>query len=428
MKNDVNVGVLGYGNIGMGTAQILIENADVIRNRTGRNVVLKKVADLDIEKPRSYQLSKDVLTTDASAVINDPDIDIIVEVIGGTEPARTFILKAIAAGKHVVTSNKAVIAKHGREIFAAAAQKGVDVFIEGAVGGGIPIIKALKTGLAANQILDIYGIVNGTTNYILTKMADEGSDFQATLKEAQSLGYAEADPTSDIEGYDSANKLVILASIAFDAVVDFDDIYCEGITSIDSVDNHYARSFGYEIKLLAIGKKVDNRIEVRVHPTMIPQAHPLAKIKGVNNAIYVKGDFVGETMFYGPGAGAEPTGSAVVADIMDLAYSLGQPLTRRNLRPDVQPIELSQIGQISSEYFLRMEVQDSPGVLAQIAGVFGKHGASIKTALQADCTCEGAELVIITHTVQEQSIQNAVAELKQLPALFRLASLIRVGI
>lgn len=428
MKNTVNVGILGYGNIGMGTAQILIENKAVIDARTGRNIVLKKIADLDIERIRPYQVSRNLLTTDASSVINDPEIDVVVEVIGGIEPARTFILQSIQNGKHVVTSNKAVIAKHGRELFAAAQAKGVDVYIEGAVGGGIPVIKAIKNGLAANNIQEIYGIVNGTTNYILTRMADEGADFSATLKQAQELGYAEADPTSDVEGYDSANKLVILSSLAFDAVVDFEDIYFEGITRISGVDNKYARSFGYEIKLLAIGKQMGERIEVRVHPTMIPVSHPLAQIKGVNNAIYIKGDYVGETMFFGPGAGAEATGSAVVGDIMDIAYGIGQPLSRRNLRPDMRQVPISKIGQIVSEYYLRIDVEDTPGVLAQIAGIFGKHNVSIRTALQTDNTDKGAELVIITHIVQEQSIQNAVREIKELPATYSFNSLIRVGI
>ncbi|HAR62958.1 MAG: homoserine dehydrogenase [Candidatus Margulisiibacteriota bacterium] len=428
MKDKINIGILGYGNIGMGAAKILIENKEIITNRTGKQLILKKIADLDIDRKRAYQVDRSLLTSNIKDIINDKDIDIVVEVIGGSEPARTFILECIRNKKHIVTSNKEVIAKHGRELFQEAAKYGVDVFCEGAVGGGIPIIRSLKMGLAANNIQEIYGIVNGTTNYILTKMADEGSDFQETLKEAQSLGYAEADPTSDIEGYDSSYKLVILSSFAFDAIVDFEDLYFEGISNISSKDNLYAKEFGYEIKLLAIGKKVANGIEVRVHPTMIPNSHPLSQIKGVNNAIYIKGDFVGETMFFGPGAGAEATGSAVVSDIIDIAYAIDQPLNKRNLRPDFKKTHICKIGEISSEYYIRIEVEDTPGVLATIAGIFGNNQVSIKSALQKDITEKGSELVIITHTVKEQSILNAVAAIKSLTSVYKFNSLIRVGI
>lgn len=423
---DVNVGIIGYGTIGMGTAQILIENQDIIEKRTGKKINLKKIADLDIETVRSFQVDKELLTTDVNDIINDSTIDIVVECIGGSEPARTFILKCLNSGKSIVTPNKEVIAKFGREIFETAKKNGVEVFIEAAVGGGIPIIRPLKMGLAANNIQEIYGIVNGTTNYILTKMADEGSDFDAVLKEAQDLGYAEADPTSDIEGYDSAYKLVILSSIAFEAKVDFENIAFEGITKISAIDNEYAVGMGYEIKLLAIGKSDGKSVELKVHPTMVPAEHPIAQIKGVNNAVYVKGDFIGETMYYGPGAGAEATGSAVVADIMDIVHSLGST-NLRNLRCDFSEKEIKPIGETVTEFYVRLDVEDRSGVLAKIATIFADNGISIKTAIQND-EDGSAELVLVTHEVKEKQMDTALALISKEGCVKAVCSKIRVGI
>ena len=322
MKDRINVGIIGFGTVGSGTARILINNADIIKRRLGIPVVLKKMADLDIKKDRGIKLDKDVLTTDADKILDDPDIDIVIELIGGYEPAKGFILKAIERGKCVVTSNKALLAVHGEEIFHTAASKGVDIGFEGSVGGGIPIIRILKEGLAANNILSIYGIINGTSNYILTKMTNEGRAFGDVLSEAQRLGYAEADPTFDIEGIDSAHKLTLLTTLAFGTPVKFDNIYTEGITRITPLDIEYAKEFGYKIKLLAISKMDNGEIEVRVHPTMVPNEYLISTVDGVFNAIYIQGDAVGETMFYGRGAGDMPTGSAVVSDIIEIARNI----------------------------------------------------------------------------------------------------------
>jgi len=428
LKNAIHVGIIGYGTIGMGTAKILIENKDLISKRTGKEIVLKKIVDLDITTKREYQVDASLLSTDIKDITENEDIQIVVESIGGINPAKAFIETALKNKKSVVTPNKEVIAKHGRELMILAEKNGVDLFFEAAVGGGIPIIRPLKMGIGANNIKEIFGIVNGTTNFILSKMADEGEDFDETLKEAQDLGYAEADPTADIEGFDSSYKLVILSTLAFGAKVDFKNIYFEGITKITARDNMYANEFGYVIKLLAIGKEVDGELELRVHPTFVPKSHPLANIKGVNNAIYVKGDFVGETMFYGPGAGAEPTGSAVVADILDIAYSFDAPLNRRNLRTDFEPVNIVDQGEFVSEYFVRIDCADECGVLAAISSILGKHDVSIKSALQKDPTEKGSELVVITHDVKESSIMNAIREIESLETVYLVHKLIRVGV
>ena len=322
MKDKINIGIIGFGTIGAGTAKILINNAEIIKRRLGLPVVLKRIADLDIKKDRGIKLEKGVLTEKAEDILNDPDIDIVIELIGGYEPAKKFILKAIENGKNIVTANKALLAVHGEEIYKAAASKGVDIGFEGSVGGGIPIIRILKEGLAANNILSIYGIINGTSNYILTKMTNEGRAFGDVLSEAQRLGYAEADPTFDIEGIDSAHKLTLLTTLAFGTPVKFDNIYTEGITRITPLDIEYAKEFGYKIKLLAISKMDNGEIEVRVHPTMVPNEYLISTVDGVFNAIYIQGDAVGETMFYGRGAGDMPTGSAVVSDIIEIARNI----------------------------------------------------------------------------------------------------------
>jgi homoserine dehydrogenase len=428
LKNIIKVGIIGYGTIGMGTAKILIENKDLISKRTGKKIILEKIVDLDITTQREYQVNSSILSTDINDIINNKDIDIVVESIGGIIPAKTFIETALKNKKSVVTPNKEVIAKHGRELMILAEKNGVDLFFEAAVGGGIPIIRPLKMGLGANNIKEIFGIVNGTTNFILSKMADEGEDFGETLKEAQALGYAEADPTADIEGFDSSYKLVILSTLAFGAKVNFENIYYEGITKITARDNMYAKEFGYVIKLLAVGKEVDGNLELRVHPTFVPKSHPLANIKGVNNAIYVKGDYVGETMFYGPGAGAEPTGSAVVADILDIVYASDAPMNRRNLRTDFASKKIVDQGEFISEYFVRIDCADECGVLAAISSIFGKHKVSIKSALQKDPTVKGSELVFITHDVKESFILEAIKEIENLDTVFLVHKLIRVGV
>ncbi|RME67275.1 MAG: homoserine dehydrogenase, partial [Nitrospirae bacterium] len=380
----VNVGVIGFGTVGTGTIKILLENNSLIKERTGISFNIKKVADLDIERDRGVKLPREALTTKAEEIINDPEIDIVVELIGGIHPAKEFILKAIEQGKHVVTANKALLATEGQEIFDAAKEKDVFIGFEASVAGGIPIIKALREGLVANNFLSIYGIINGTSNYILTRMSQDGMDFQDALKEAQQKGYAEADPTFDIEGIDAAHKLTILASLAFGIPLSYDKLYCEGISKVTAQDIRFAEELGYRIKLLAISKAVDGEVEMRVHPTMVPEDYLISKVDGVLNAVYVVGDAVGETMFYGRGAGDMPTGSAVVSDIVDIAQKTKEGCSaaetlyigkRTDLR--VKPID-----EIESLYYFRFSAIDRPGVLSKISGIFGENQISIASVIQ----------------------------------------------
>ena len=428
MGKEIKIGLLGFGTVGEGVVKVLKKNKKLIRQRTGVQINLKKIADIDLKKRRSVKVDRAKLTTDANQVINDPEIKIIIEAIGGTKPAKEFIIKAIRKGKHIVTSNKEVIAKHGHEIFREARKKGVDVFIEGAVGGGIPIVRSLKVGLSASQIEEICGIVNGTTNYILSKMAKEHKGFRDVLKGAQKLGYAEANPKHDIEGYDAAFKLAILASIAFGAKVDFKDVYFEGIKNVSLRDIEYARSLNYVIKLLAIAREEKNGLVLKVHPTLIREDHPLASVNGVYNAIYVKGDFVGDVMLYGKGAGAGPTASAVVDDLMDVIHGIEHKLTRRNLIYEFNKRKIIKIKDSFSEFYMRLWVKDRPGVLEKITGVFGCKKVSIMNILQMDIEKGFAELVIVTHKVKEGNMHQAVSMIKKLGEVKKVDSLIRVGI
>lgn len=418
----VKVGIIGFGVVGTGTAKILLSHRDVIKKRTGIDLILKKVADKDITRPRDITLPEGVLTTSAQEVIDDPEIDIVVELIGGLHPAKEFIIEALSKGKHVVTANKALLAEDGNDIFALAKEKGLQVGFEASVGGGIPIIKVMREGLIANKMLAIYGIINGTTNYILTKMTQEGIDFQDALREAQQLGYAEADPTLDIEGIDSAHKITILASLAYGIPLSFSKVYCEGITKITSQDIAFAREFGYKIKLLAIAKILNGEIELRVHPTMVPEDYLIAKVDGVFNAIYVEGDNVGSTLYYGRGAGSMPTGSAVVSDIVDIAKGTNpMPLElTENLR--IKPIE-----EIESMYYFRFSALDRPGVLSKISGVFGEHNISIASVIQKGRSKEGAvPLVILTHKAKERDVLAAVEKIDKLPVVAAKSVFIRV--
>lgn len=418
----VKVGIIGFGVVGTGTAKILLSHRDVIKKRTGIDLILKKVADKDITRPRDITLPEGVLTTSAQEVIDDPEIDIVVELIGGLHPAKEFIMEALSKGKHVVTANKALLAEDGNDIFALAKEKGLQVGFEASVGGGIPIIKVMREGLIANKMLAIYGIINGTTNYILTKMTQEGIDFQDALREAQQLGYAEADPTLDIEGIDSAHKITILASLAYGIPLSFSKVYCEGITKITSQDIAFAREFGYKIKLLAIAKILNGEIELRVHPTMVPEDYLIAKVDGVFNAIYVEGDNVGSTLYYGRGAGSMPTGSAVVSDIVDIAKGTNpMPLElTENLR--IKPIE-----EVESMYYFRFSALDRPGVLSKISGVFGEHNISIASVIQKGRSKEGAvPLVILTHKAKERDVLAAVEKIDKLPVVAAKSVFIRV--
>ena len=432
MKDKINIGIIGFGTIGAGTAKILINNAEIIKRRLGLPVVLKRIADLDIKKDRGIKLEKDVLTEKAEDILNDPDIDIVIELIGGYEPAKKFILKAIENKKNVVTANKALLAVHGEEIYKAASVKKVDIGFEGSVGGGIPIIRVLKEGLAANNILSIYGIINGTSNYILTKMTNEGKAFSDVLSEAQRLGYAEADPTFDIEGIDSAHKLAVLTTLAFGTPVKFDNIYTEGITKVTPLDIEYAKEFGYKIKLLAISKMDNGEIEVRVHPTMVPNEYLISTVEGVFNAIYVAGDAVGETMFYGRGAGDMPTGSAVVSDIIEIARDIINNSIGRVPSPAFQlnerkALKIKKMDDIVCPFYLRFMAMDNPGVLSKISGVLGEHNISIASMIQKGRKEGGAvSVVMMTHEAKEKDIQDALTEIDKMSFVSAKTAFIRV--
>ena len=429
-KQTINVGIIGFGTVGTGTARILIENADIIRRRLGVPAVLKKIADIEISRDRHLNLSSVKLTTDANEVINDPDIDIVVELIGGYKPAKGFILDAIKHNKHVVTANKALLAVHGEEIYTAAEKAGVTIGYEASVAGGIPILAALRGGLAANNIQSIYAIVNGTCNYILTLMTNMGRKFEEVLKEAQAKGYAEADPTFDIEGIDSAHKLAILAMLTYGTPVTFDDIYTEGISKITPLDIDFARNLGYKIKLLAITKMVDGEIEARVHPTMLPEEYPIANVDVVYNALSVVGDAVGSTLFYGRGAGDMPTGSAVVSDIIEIGRDILAGCTNRTpiaaFRQRAR-LKLRKMDDITSCYYLRFTAMDKPGVLSRISGVLGRNNISIESVIQKGRgAAEAVPLVMMTHEAMERDVRTALEEINKMDCVDGHTALIRV--
>ncbi len=419
---ELKVGIIGFGTVGTGTAKILLSQRELIKKRTGIDIILKKVADRDIERKREISLPEGVLIPDAWEVIKDSEIDVVVELVGGIHPAKDFIIEALKNGKHVVTANKALLAEEGNDIFYLAKEKGLQLGFEASVGGGIPIIKVMREGLVANKMLAIYGIINGTTNYILTKMTDEGIDFQDALREAQNLGYAEADPTLDIEGIDSAHKITILASLAYGIPLSFPKVYCEGITKITAQDIAFAKEFGYKIKLLAITKILNGEIEIRVHPTMVPENYLIAKVDGVFNAIYVEGDSVGATLYYGRGAGSMPTGSAVVADIVDIAKGANPFPLDFSQKLSVKPIE-----EIESMYYFRFTALDRPGVLSKISGVFGEHNISIASVIQKGRSKAGAvPLVILTHKAKEKDVLQALEKIDKLPVVAAKSVFIRV--
>ncbi|MDD3925362.1 MAG: homoserine dehydrogenase [bacterium] len=421
----INIGILGLGTVGCGTAELLQRNAELISRRVGADIRIAAVVDLDLERPRPVSFPPEIMTTDARKVIADPDIDIIVEVIGGVHPAREFIMEALRQGKNVVTANKELIAKHGSEILDLAGELGRDFLFEASVGGGIPIIGPLKSSLVANRVEKILGIVNGTTNYILTKMSTEGLDFADVLQEAQAMGYAEADPTSDVEGYDSAYKLAILSAIAFNTRINISDIYCEGIRGISSKDIAYAAELGYVIKLLAVARPFNGQVEARVHPAMIPADHPLAAVNDVFNAVFLRGDGVGDLMFYGRGAGSLPTGSAIIGDVIESARNIINCANGRISCTCFDKLSIRPISDIELKYYLRMQVADEPGVLASLAGVLGDHAVSISSVVQKSGG-DTAELVIITHEVAEKNIQAAIDVLSERDYVREVSSLIRL--
>lgn len=420
----INVGLLGIGTVGGGTFTVLRRNQEEITRRAGRAIVLKMIADKDVKKARKLVGKSAIVTADAMEVVNHPDIDIVVELIGGTTVAKQFILKAIKNGKHVVTANKALLAIHGNEIFAAAHKHGVMVAFEAAVAGGIPIIKALREGLTANRVEWIAGIINGTSNYILSEMRNTGASFAEALRQAQALGYAEADPTFDIEGIDAAHKLTILAAISFGIPMQFDKAYTEGISKLTREDIRYAEELGYRIKLLGITKRTPKGIELRVHPTLIPARRLIANVEGVMNAVLVKGDAVGATLYYGAGAGAEPTASAVVADLVDVTRMHTADRKHRVPHLAFQPDALTDtpilpMSEVQTSYYLRLRAFDKPGVLADITRVLADSGISIDAMVQKEPS-EGEEevdIIMLTHETVEKHINAAIRKIEKLSTI-----------
>jgi homoserine dehydrogenase len=428
---EIKIGILGLGTIGAGVAKVFSTHREELEEKIGARVALHAIADLDITSPRKGLIMEELpLTTDASKVLDDPALDIVVELIGGLEPARRFILRALNNGKHVVTANKALLATHGEEIYAKAREKSRMLGFEAAVAGGIPLIRAVKEGLTANRITSMFGIVNGTCNYILTKMTDEGQEFGRVLAEAQAKGYAEADPTFDVEGIDSAHKLQILATLAFRTPVNLKDIYVEGISKITPQDISLAREMGFRIKLLAVAKAQNGVLELRVHPTMIRETTPLAAVSGVFNGVFLNGDVVNDLMFYGRGAGQMPTASSVWADIVEIARRLaaGQTALPQDL-PFVgrKQLRLKPIEEVLSSYYLYVSAMDQPAVLAQIAGILGKHEISIASVIQkVRQQAKAVPVVMMTHAAQEGSMRKALQEIDDLRVVVFPTRMIRV--
>jgi homoserine dehydrogenase len=429
----INVGLLGIGTVGGGTWEVLSRNADEIRRRAGRAIRISRVADKDLKKAKSLVKGKARLSSDGFELVRDKSIDIVVELIGGYGVAKALVLEAIANGKHVVTANKALLATHGNEIFAAAQKKGVMVAFEASVGGGIPIIKALREGLAANRIEWIAGIINGTSNFILSEMRDKGLPFATALAEAQKKGYAEADPTFDIEGVDASHKLTILSALAFGVPMQLRKCFVEGIQKLTQADIRYAEELGYRIKLLGITKRTDQGIELRVHPTLVPTRRLIANVEGVMNGILVKGDAVGPTLYYGAGAGSQPTASAVVADLVDVTRLITADPEHRVPHLAFQPDQLSSvpvlgIGQVETSYYLRMRVQDKPGVLADITRILADSKISIDAMVQKE-PGEGesrVDIVMLTHRAVEKNVERAMKRIAKLPAVLGAVTRIRL--
>ena len=426
MSKTINIALLGLGTVGQGIVNVLKENNHEISQKVGFPINIKTVLVRNIEKAKACDDNLN-LTTDFSDIINDAEINIVVEVMGGENPARQYMLQALQAKKHVITANKDVVALHGREMFEAATAHKVDFMFEASVGGGIPIIRPLKQCLTANKITEVMGIVNGTTNYMLTKMSNEGIDYNQVLKEAQEKGYAESDPTADVGGLDAARKLAILSSIAFNTKVSLNDVYVEGITKITPDDIKYAKELGYVVKLLAIAKdNVDNGIEVRVHPAFISNNHPLSAVNDVFNAIYINGNAVGEAMFYGRGAGSLPTASAVVADVIDVARNIVHDMSGRILCTCFEDKKIASIDESISSYYIRLLVKDEPGVLALIAGAFGDQKVSLGSVIQKQKLNNQAELVLLTGAISDVNIQKALTNIKSLNVVTEVYNVIRV--
>jgi len=428
----IGVGLVGWGTVGSGVIRVLRENADVIESRLGVSLELRRVADLDLVRPRAEQVAPELLTSRVDDILDDPDIQIVVELMGGLGAAREVICSALARKKHVVTANKALLAHYGNELFDVARRNERSIGFEASVAGGIPFIKALREGLAANRIWTIFGILNGTANYILTRMTESGLAFEDALQEAQDKGYAEANPALDVEGVDAAHKLAIASAIAFGTPIQFDQVYTEGISRIDPLDIQFGEEFGYQLKLLAIARNTDGRLDMRVHPTLIPRRHVLASVKGAYNAVHIEGNAVGDIMLYGMGAGMMPTGSAVVSDLMDLGRDiLGKtpcrmpPLGCQSER--LNQMSIKPIADVVTCYYLRFAVVDRPGVLSIIAGILGAHQISIAAVMQKGRQIEGAvPIVMLTHEALESNVRNALTEIDRLDVVLGPPRLIRV--
>jgi homoserine dehydrogenase len=422
----VNVGILGLGTVGCGTYDVLRRNAGVIASRVGSPIRVTRIATRTPDRKRGIPLDPALLSDDAEALLNDPEIHVVAELIGGISPARDYILRALSSGKSVVTANKELIAKHGPELRAAADAAGVDLLFEGSVGGGIPLIKPLRESLAGNRILEVMGILNGTTNFILTKMTRDGRDFSDVLAEAQALGYAEADPSSDVDGWDTLYKLSIVAGIAFDTPIDLRDIYREGITKVTAIDIEYAKSLGYAIKLIALARRHDNgSLELRVHPALVPHEHPLASVNDAFNAVFVRGDAVGDVMFYGRGAGADPTGSAVVSDIIEAARNKLRGIRNLDHAPS-QTAPVQDFAEVETRFCVRMQVLDRPGAMAQIAQVFGDKGVSIESIVQKKSDGEIAEIFWMTHLTSQRAMARSLGEFNRLDVVKEVSNVLRV--
>jgi homoserine dehydrogenase len=432
MMKRICIGLIGFGTVGTGVVRTLQENGHVIERRLGQKLFLKRIVDLDLERDRGVRLQGVILSRDPLDVIADPEISIVVELIGGEEPARSIILEAMDNGKHVVTANKALLASRGNEIFEKASKKGVEICFEGSVCGGIPVIRAIKEGLAANRILSMKGIVNGTSNFILTEMTKGGRDFRDALAQAQLLGYAEADPTLDVEGIDAAHKLAILIALAYGTKIHFGEIFVEGISHIERTDIEFGMELGYKIKLLAMSRWHDGCIEARVHPALVPVGSPMSTVDGVYNALEIVGDAVGSTFFYGFGAGMMPTASAVVGDIMDLARDLSKGISGRvpplgHPWESLEDLPIKPMEDVVTNYYLRFTAVDKPGVLSAISGVLAKHDISILSVVQKGRRGEpGVPIVMMTHEAREGSVRKALREIETLPVVVGKTQLLRI--
>jgi homoserine dehydrogenase len=423
----INVGIIGLGTVGCGTYEVLRRNAELIAQRAGGAIRVRRIATANPHKARPVEFDANLVSSDVDALLSDPEIHIVAELVGGVEPAREYVLRAIANGKSVVTANKELIAKCGTDIMTAAEKAGVDFLFEGSVGAGIPLIKPLRESLAGNRVHQLIGIVNGTTNFILSAMTRDGRDFDDVLSEAQKLGYAETDPTADLDGFDAAYKLAILADVAFGTRVTQDDIYREGIRKIDARDIEYAKELGYVIKLIALGKHHANgELELRVHPAFLPQTHPLASVSDAFNAVLIEGDAVGEVMFYGRGAGMEPTGSAVAGDIIEAARNIRVRATGLARHEPLHQTRILDFAEVETRFCLRMQVDDKPGVLARIAAIFGECGVSLESIVQKQTEDGEAEIFWMTHTAKTRAVGAALSQFEELEIVREVSSVLRV--